>query len=66
MAKQQKPKRPANPSPAEIDSARAALLRFTPEQPMFVGPVVYRQLSAYLELADLMDRVRVSQEVPSA
>lgn len=60
-----KQKRPANQTQLEISQARAALLRFSPENPLVVGPIVHRQLSAYPELADLMDRVRINQPLPT-
>lgn len=43
---------------------RADLSRFTPEQPLFVGPNLYAALMKEPALADMMDRVRLSEPLP--
>lgn len=57
-------KRPSNPSPQDIAIARGTIMRFTPARPMLVGPIVYRQLSSYSELSDVMDRVMINPQLP--
>lgn len=51
---------------ADVRAARYALSHFTPEQPMLVGPAVYRAMKAKPEIADLMDRVKLYPQFPAA
>lgn len=45
----------------DVMFARAALSRFSPERPLWVGAEMMKAMRARPEIADLMDRVRVCE-----
>ena len=50
----------------DVADARAVLSRFTPDEPLWVTPIAYRAMLKEPGIADMMDRVRVVQQMPVA
>lgn len=49
----------------ELAMARAVISLFTPERPLMLLPSQYKAMGAAPELADLMDRVRLIEPIPT-
>lgn len=45
----------------EIILARGAVMSFSPEEPLFVGPAMYRSIVEAGHFDDILDRVRVME-----